>query len=142
LEANDLLKFLTKKLNIDYIQQHPLENEYNRDNTDRELWEIYYIYNKIIISFIKRIKGLYTVSRKETAYYTELDGNLGMLLRLMFLKALDMCNEMYYEHREVRSMVPRLVSNFCNSDNENKLRTIWYYIGIDSPSGYFTYERI
>ena len=64
MEANIMLKFLTKKLNIDYIEQNPLENEYNRDNTDRGLWEIYYIYNKIIISFIKRVKGLFTVSRK------------------------------------------------------------------------------
>lgn len=61
----------------------------------------------MIISFIKRIKALFTVSRKETVYYTELEGNLGMLLRLMFLKALNMCNDMFYEHREMRSIIPR-----------------------------------
>ena len=35
MEANEMLKFLRKKLNIDFIEQHPLENKYNRDNTDR-----------------------------------------------------------------------------------------------------------
>jgi hypothetical protein len=66
-----------------------------------------------------------------------------MILRLMFLKALNMCNEMYYEHREVRSFIPRIVSNFCNTEEcMNKLKNIWYYIGIDSPSGFCTYYRI
>ena len=69
MEANDLLKFLRRKLNIDFIEQHPLENKYNRDTTERDLWELYYVYNKIIISFIKRVKNLFSVSRKETSYY-------------------------------------------------------------------------
>lgn len=43
----------------------------------------------------------------------------------------------------MRSIIPRVVSNFCDTeDKQNKLKTIWYHIGISSPSGYFTYERI
>lgn len=60
-----------------------------------------------------------------------------MILRLMFLKAIQMCNEMYYEHREMRSAIPRDLSNFCDSENkENKLKNIWYYLGINQPSGF------
>lgn len=73
IEANTLLKYIGhKRLNIDYIEQHPLDNDYNKDNTDRDDWELFYVYNKLIIAFIKRIKALYTVSRKEHAYYQEL----------------------------------------------------------------------
>lgn len=95
------------------------------------------------MSFIKRVKGLYSVNRSEKAYYIELEGNIGMLLRLMFLKALHMCNEMYYEHREMRSLMPRILDNFLfTTDRETKLRTIWYYINIPNPSGFCQYYKI
>jgi len=45
---------------------------------------------------MKRVKALYGVSKKNKGYYHELEGNVGMILRLMFLKALSMCNDMYY----------------------------------------------
>lgn len=64
MQTNNLLKFLRKKLNIDYIEQRPLDNDYNKDYTDRQLWELYYVYNKLITSFIKRVKGLFMVNRK------------------------------------------------------------------------------
>lgn len=35
VEANSLLKYLKSRLNIDYIEQHPIHNEYNKDSTDR-----------------------------------------------------------------------------------------------------------
>lgn len=35
LTANKMLKYLRGLLEIDYIEQRPLENEYNRDSEDR-----------------------------------------------------------------------------------------------------------
>ncbi len=31
-----------------------------------------------------------------------LNSNVGLILRLMFLKALNFCNDMYYDHRKAR----------------------------------------
>jgi hypothetical protein len=35
LTANKMLRYLRGLLEIDYIEQRPLENEYNRDSEDR-----------------------------------------------------------------------------------------------------------
>ena len=85
------------------------------------------------------MKALYGVSKKNKSYYFELEGNVGMLLRLMFLKALSVCNDMYYEHREVRSAVPRVISNLWT--DKHKLKNIWDLMEIDKPSGFYTYYR-
>jgi hypothetical protein len=79
------------------------------------------------------------VNKKAKEYLRELDGNIGMILRLMFLKALHMCNDMFYNHREARSIIPRGLSNLWT--DKNKLRNIWNHMGIDSPSGFCTYRR-
>lgn len=60
---------------------------------------------------MKRVKELYSIGKNNKSYYTELEGNVGMILRLMFLKAQSMCNDMYEEHREERSIFPRVISN-------------------------------
>ena len=93
--ANQMYDWVCARLEIDYISQKVLNNDYNKDTTDRQTWQLFYVYNKLIISFIKRVKALYGVSRKNKSYYSELQGNLGMILRLMFLKAQCMCNNMY-----------------------------------------------
>jgi len=88
---------------------------------------------------LKRVKALYSVSKKHKGYYCELDGNVGLILRLMFLKALSMCNNMYYEHREERSVIPRFISNFWT--DKLKLKCIWSHLEIDNPSGFSTYYK-
>lgn len=35
VEANALMKYIKSRLQIDYIEQHPIENDYNKDSTDR-----------------------------------------------------------------------------------------------------------
>lgn len=94
--ANKMYDWVCERLDIDYINQKVLNNDYNKDTTDRETWELYYVYNKLITSFMKRVKALYGVSKKNKSYYNELEGNVGMILRLMLLKALSMCNDMYF----------------------------------------------
>jgi len=48
-EADYLYDWVSKTLNIDYIRQKILVNEYNTLMPSRNTWELYYIYNKIII---------------------------------------------------------------------------------------------
>lgn len=93
----------------------------------------------MIIEFVKRVQTLYKVNKKAKEYFQELDGNIGMILRLMFLKALDTANELFYNYRETRSIIPRAVSNLWTT--KYKLRNIWYYMAIDTPSGFCTYRR-
>lgn len=50
--ADKLYDWVANKLNIDYIKQKVLVNEYNTDIPSRNTWECYYIYNKMIIQFI------------------------------------------------------------------------------------------
>ena len=62
-----------------------------------------------------------------------------MILRLMFLKALYVCNDLFYNKREVNSSIPRIVGNFF--ETKFKLKTIWTHLGIKSPSGFHSYVR-
>lgn len=93
----------------------------------------------MIIEFVKRVQSLYKVNKKAKAYFQELDGNVGMILRLMFLKALDLSNDLFYNYRETRSIIPRAVSNVWTA--RNKLKNIWFYMNISVPSGFCTYRR-
>jgi hypothetical protein len=98
-ESDRLYDWVSKKLNIDYIKQKVLVNEYNTEMPSRNTWELYFIYNKMIIQFIKRTQTLYKVNKKAKDYFQELDGNIGMILRLMFLKAMSICNDLFYNYR-------------------------------------------
>ena len=93
----------------------------------------------MIIQFVGRAKRLYEPNKKAKEYFQELDGNIGMILRLMFLRALNICNELYFNYRETRSIIPRTLSNLWTT--KTKLRNIWHYMGIESPSGFSTYRR-
>jgi hypothetical protein len=117
-----------------------LVNDYNKEVLSRRTWELYYVYNKMIIGFTKRCQELYRVNKKARLYLFELDGNIGMILRLMFLKALHTCNDLFYNHRESRSFIPIEISNIWTS--KTKLKNIWDYIGVKSPSGFSTYRKI
>ena len=96
---DDLYNWVSNKLNIGYIRQKVLVNDYNKENPTRRTWELYYVYNLMIIEFVKRVQNMYEVDKKCKSYHLELDANVGMILRLMFLKALATCNQMYLEHR-------------------------------------------
>lgn len=52
--------------------------------------------------------------------YENLNNNLGLILRLMFLKALNVCNDMYLKHRDSRF---RVLKNLFF--REHPLQTIW-----------------
>ncbi len=50
---------------------------------------------------------------------------------------------MFYDYREMRSIVPRIISNMWDThDKEHKLKNIWFYLGIESPSGFCQYYKI
>ena len=60
-----------------------------------------------------------------------------MLLRLMFLKALYECNNLFYNYREMRGLTPRWCSNLFRS--KKTLKNIWDHLGIEVPKGFWTY---
>lgn len=48
-EADRAYDWIANKLNIDYIRQKSLVNEYNSQDPGRHTWEAYFVYNKMII---------------------------------------------------------------------------------------------
>lgn len=66
--------------------------------------------------------------------FKNLNNNIGLFLRLMFLKALNVCNNIYlkYRHksfRKIRNLFFR----------KHPLQTIWNQMGEDVPRGYYPY---
>jgi hypothetical protein len=62
-----------------------------------------------------------------------------MIFRLMFIKALYICNDMYFNHRENRDILPKMISNFFI--NKKRLKNIWDYLNIDNPTGFWEYIK-
>ncbi len=71
-EADRAYDWISSKLNIDYIRQKSLVNEYNSKNPGRHTWELYFVYNKMIIQFTKRTQNLFKVDKKAKDYFQEL----------------------------------------------------------------------
>ena len=58
----------------------------------------------------------------------------------MLLKALYLCNDLYYNHRTVKGIVPRGCSNLTKSSK--LFLTLWDYLKIEIPKGFWTYTKI
>ena len=88
---------------------------------------------------MNRVKDLELKDKKYVEYHKELDSNIGMILRLMFLKASCTCNELFTNNRKVTGILPRSLMNLWES--EFKLKNIWTHLNVKSPSGFHTYVR-
>ncbi len=139
VQADENYTWISKKLEVNFIDQKVLTNEYNNLIPSRETWELYYVYNKLVISFTNRVKSLYNVSKNEKKYHEELNNNIGMIFRLMFIKALYICNDMFFKHRQNRGLVPKMVANFFI--DKKRLKNIWDYLNIDNPTGFWEYIK-
>jgi hypothetical protein len=58
----------------------------------------------------------------------------------MMLKALDMCNDLHYNQREVRGIMPRGFYNLFKS--RKVFKNIWDDLGVDVPKGFWPYIKI
>ena len=99
-EVDSCYKWLSNKLGVSYIKHDDvIFNKYNDEVIDSDVWEIYYVWNKFIIEYTKRVKQMIELGDPKSEFTQTINNNLGLLLRLMFLKALYMCNDLYYNHR-------------------------------------------
>lgn len=105
----------------------------------RETWELYYVYNKIIVSFIRRARNIYVLHANSKEYLSEVNNNIGMILRLMFVKSLHTCNSLFREFRATKGVLPPVLENFLVSPC--KLKTIWNYMNVENPTGFWSYVK-
>ncbi len=66
--------------------------------------------------------------------FRNINNSIGLFLRLMFLKSLNVCNNIYLKHRKKKF---RRVRNLFF--RKHPLQTIWNQMGEDAPRGYFPY---
>lgn len=74
----------------------------------------------MIIESIRKLRQQYIMEKDNKFNIDALNNNIGLMLRLMFLKALNFCNDMYRDHRKKRF---KFVRNFFI--RKHPLQTIW-----------------
>lgn len=58
-DSDECYRWISKELDIGFIQsKNTLTNQHNTQQIDRETWECYYIYNKLVISFVRRLRKI------------------------------------------------------------------------------------
>lgn len=56
-DTDELFEWISIKMHTRYIQKDQiLNNKYNQDEVDDDIWPIYYIYNKLICDYLKKLK--------------------------------------------------------------------------------------
>lgn len=59
-DTDELFEWISIKMHTRYIQKDQiLNNKYNQDEVDDDIWPIYYIYNKLICDYLKKLKQQY-----------------------------------------------------------------------------------
>lgn len=59
-DTDELFEWISLKMHTSYIQKDQiLNNKYNEDEVDDDIWPIYYIYNKLICEYLKKLKQQY-----------------------------------------------------------------------------------
>ncbi len=59
-DTDELFEWISLKMHTSYIQKDQiLNNKYNEDEVDDDIWPIYYIYNKLITEYLKKLKQQY-----------------------------------------------------------------------------------
>ena len=99
-QADKCYDWLSSRLGVSYIHHDDvIFNKYNDEVIDDDVWEVYYVWNKFIIEYTKRVRQMVELGDPKSEFIKTINKNLGLLLRLMFLKALYMCNHLYYHNR-------------------------------------------
>lgn len=57
----------------------------------------------------------------------------------MFIKAITMVNDFFYNYRESRSHIPNRIKNIFIS--KKKLKSLWDRMDVRQPTGYFQYVK-
>lgn len=61
-DTDQLFEWISLKTQTRYIKKDQiLNNKYNKDEVDDDIWPIYYIYNKLIAEYLKKVKQQFTM---------------------------------------------------------------------------------
>lgn len=61
-DTDELFEWISLKTQTRYIKKDQiLNNKYNKDEVDDDIWPIYYIYNKLIAEYLKKVKQQFTM---------------------------------------------------------------------------------
>lgn len=59
-DTDEIFEWVSIKMHTSYIQKDQiLNNKYNEDEVDDDIWPLYYIYNKLITEYLKKLKQQY-----------------------------------------------------------------------------------
>ena len=113
-------------------------NSKNDVEVDDSLWEVYYIYGKLMLEFHRRIKSTVERAKDEPELLKEMLDNLGLTYRLAFCKAMEVCNDIYDRH-STDTCFKKFMSALLGS--KLKLKNIWDKLGYAEPTAYCEYFK-
>lgn len=138
-DLDNAYRWISEKLNVDYIEpQTVLVNENNDIEVDDSVWEVYYIYLKLLLEYHRRIKSTVEKIKDEPELHREMLDNLGLTYRLAFCKAMEVCNNIYDKHT-TDTWFKKTMSALAGS--KLKLKNLWDQLGYSEPTAYCEYFK-
>ena len=101
-ELDDCYRWVSKLTGVKFIKHsETLNNSHNIDEIDEDVWPVYYVYSKMLSQSIQRLRQEMEGAKKSSQPKAiALKSNVGLILRLSFLKALYVGNELYRKQRK------------------------------------------